>query len=143
MATACRTIRIAFAQPCPLSPADTNRLERAGIDFVTAPAIADIEDMRGVDAVVIDLGLAGAWDYLRSRAGRDEAPSIALVGRGGPCRTVEQSLLRAEVDGAAIALPKPAGAEEIVAAALEVLSRRLNAGEMLPQLSDLQGAYPV
>ncbi len=122
MAVACRSIRIAIAQACPLSPADADAFERAGVELVTAGALTDMEDVGRVDVFAIDLGLAGASDFLRSRAGENGPPAIALVGRDGPCRTVEQSLLRAEVDGAALALPKPAAAEDIVAAALAALN---------------------
>lgn len=142
MALAQPPLRIAIAHLSGQNLAGTDRLESSGVTFLSAEVVEGLDAYGGADAVVIDYGLAGASDFLRLRPAEGVAPAIALVGRGGPCRTVEQSLLRAEADGAALALPKPAGPAEIAIATLRVLDRRSPEGGWRTRLRELLGAYP-
>jgi len=110
--------------------------------FLAADGVERLANLSEADAVVVDYGLAGASEYLRSRAAVQSPPAIALVGKGGPCRTVEQSLLLAEVDGATLALPKPAGPTDIAIAALQALDRTSPDDGWRLRLRELVKAYP-
>ena len=143
MASAQPALRIAIAHAAGQRLAGTDRLAGAGVTFLSAEAVGELEELGQADAVVIDYALAGASEFLRLRLTHGGAPAIALVGRDGPCRTVEQSLLRAEADGAAIALPKPAGPAEIAIAALSLLDRRAPEAGWRMRLRELRGVYPA
>lgn len=136
-----RTIRIAMAHGSGELRTGAEGLQGAGASFLLVQAVGDLARYPEADAVVVDYALAGASDYIRSRPAGDDAPVLALVGREGPCRTVEQSLLMAEADGATIALPKPAGLSDIVMAVSEALDREPG---LLPPgrgPGDRRGAY--
>jgi hypothetical protein len=142
MGVSLHCIRIAIAQPAGEDLTRGRRIDAAGVVFLPVPAVRQLDDCGEADAFVVDYSLQGAADFLRAHESGPLSPAIALVGREGPCRTVEQSLLRAEADGAALALPKPAELSDIIVAALEVLEQRATSPDMRLRLSELAAAYP-
>ena len=76
---------------------------------------------RGFDAVVINVGLLGGFE-LTEQMGRGGlgVPVVAIAAAGLSGRTLEHTLTIAELRGAALALPKPIDAIELIAAAAKV-----------------------
>ncbi len=103
---------------------DAAGLEHERVVFTAARSTAEArlhQATAAFGAVIVSLDLPGGEDFVREQARRAHAPSlIAIAGRGGSKMTLEYKLLRAELRGARMALPKPIDAVELAIAAVNV-----------------------
>ena len=124
----CKTtgkVRILLVGPSPLLEAEAKDVEHPAIAFATADPsriAASREAARDYDVVVVNLDHIGGLDLLADLCARPGAgPVIGLGALGVPGRSLEHLLLLAELRGAALAIPGPIDAIELVVNALEGL----------------------
>jgi CheY-like chemotaxis protein len=99
---------------------DASRLDHDSVAFAMSRSTAEARlrcASADFDVMVVSLDLPGGEDLIRDLRRTAPAPlMIAIAARAMPGFTLEHTLLRAELRGAALALPKPLDAIEIARA---------------------------
>lgn len=101
---------------------DVQGLDQDGVAFAFARSTADARVRNAAtrfEVVVVSLDVPGGEDLIREWARHPHAPRIiAIAGHARPGFTLEHTLIRAELRGAVLALPKPIDAVEVALAAV-------------------------
>ena len=104
--------------------ADAQSISHSTIRITFAPDAASAQRLsaeRRFDAIAINIGLCGSFELIEQIGrGRLSVPVVAIAATGLSGRRLEHTLTIAELRGAALALPKPIDAIELVAAAAKV-----------------------
>ncbi len=114
-------------------------LDTLGLTLTAAPDTRDLplaDLVERFDLLVVDLDLPNRFDILEEAIGlRPDLPVVAIGGRPQNGWTLEHWLTRAELRGAALALPKPLDADELVLACVQTLARRRSSAPIVAALA--------
>lgn len=120
-------LRILLVEDDDLLLSDAAGLNHPGIEFLIATH-ARVTASKGAlddcEAIVMSIDAPGALDLVADLAGRKDTPPVVALGAlGAHGRSLEHMLTLAELRGAALSLPKPIDAIELVLAVLGVMKR--------------------
>jgi len=111
--------------------ADANAVSHTSIRIAIARDVVSARRLAAdwhFDAVALNVALDGGLDLIATLVGDSlGAPVIAIAAHGLAGRTLENTLTIAELRGAALSLPKPIDAIELVAAAVAQAARSAKA----------------
>lgn len=122
MVDATGSVKILLVDDDDLLLSDAQGLNEDGVAFAIARSTAEAR-LRVVggrfDVLVVSLAVAGGEDMVRDLARSGRSPRIiAIAGHAARGVTLEHTLIRAELRGAVLALPKPIDAVELALAAV-------------------------
>jgi DNA-binding response OmpR family regulator len=122
--------------------ADAGSLQDPAIAFSAlspSQALASQGSFSDRDVVVAGVDSPAGLDLVANLCRRPGMPPvIALGGKGSPGKSLEHVLLLAELRGAALSLPKPIDAAELVLAAIELIRRKPDAADYSCIAKDLE-----
>ncbi|MFT3722293.1 MAG: hypothetical protein QM773_01810 [Hyphomonadaceae bacterium] len=126
-------LRVLVVDDDDLLMADAGSMQDPAIAFASLSpqqALASQGSFSDRDVVVVGVDSPAGLELVAKLCERPGMPPvIALGGKGAPGKPLEHVLVLAELRGAALSLPKPIDAAELVLAAIELIQRRPGTGD--------------